>query len=183
EINKKITRHIHLPLQSASDKILKLMKRGYSYTHFKEIIKTLKSLDKTTSITTDIIVGFTSETKNDFEKTLNSIEELSFSMVYCFKYSPRFPNSYYPLTISIEELKRRHQTILNKAKEIAKKNIKQKIGEVEPVILTDEGGKGKTLSGYNCCIIDNKEEFKIGDFFTAKVENVIKNTLIIRRIK
>ncbi|MCX7641580.1 MAG: MiaB/RimO family radical SAM methylthiotransferase [Elusimicrobiales bacterium] len=179
ETNKKITRHIHLPLQSASDKILKLMKRGYTYAQFKEIIKTLKSIDKTTSITTDIIVGFTSETEDDFEKSLNSIDELLFSMVYCFKYSPRFQNSY-PLTISSNELKKRHQILLNKAKEVATKVIKQKLNTIESVILINKNGKGKSLSGYNCCIIDNKE-YKVGDISMCKIENIINNILIVRR--
>lgn len=181
EKNKKISRHIHLPLQSASDRILKLMKRGYNYSKFKEIVKTLKLLDPLTSISTDIITGFTNETEEDFKKTLNAIEELSFSMVYCFKYSPRFPNSY-PLTITQNELKKRHKLLLEKAKEVAKKTLKEKINIIEPVLVIDKIGNGKTISGYNCCIINNKED-ETGKLIEGKIVDIKNNILIVRRIQ
>lgn len=180
ETNKKISRHIHIPLQSASDKILKLMKRGYSYSKFKDIVLRLKDIDPTTSITTDIIVGFTNETKEDFEKTLDALEELKFSMVFCFKYSPRFKNIY-PLTITRDELILRHQIILKKAKEIAKKTINEKINSIELALINDNQGNGKTLTGYNCCIINNTENI-IGEIVKGKVEEIKGNKLILRRI-
>lgn len=180
ETNKKISRHIHLPLQSASDKILKLMKRGYNYSKFKEIVQRLRAIDPKTSITTDMIVGFTEETQQDFEKSLNALEELRFSMVFCFKYSPRFKNIY-PLTITKDELKLRHQTMLKKAKEIAKSIIEEKINSIETALIKDDKGNGKTLTGYNCCIIDNTENI-VGKLIEGKVEYVKENTLVLRRL-
>lgn len=171
--NPKISRWIHLPLQSGSDKILKKMNRGYNFKKFKEITQELKKADQKTSITTDIIVGYTDETEKDFEDTINAIKEIRFSMAYCFKYSPRFKNKD-PLTVTEAELERRHSIILKEVKKIAKETMNEKIGSVEQVLLYDEK-KGKTNTGYNCCIIDNNEAKK--DFLKVKIVEIKNNTL------
>lgn len=173
ERNKKISRWIHLPLQSGSNKILKKMNRGYTIEKFSEIVNKLKKIDSNTSITTDVIVGYTLEDENDFQQTLKAVKELRFSNIFCFKYSPRFKDRD-QLTISIEELKRRHQIILNEAKKIAKEKMLEKIGKIEDVIIYQKN-IGKTHSGYNCCIIDNK--YINSKFLKVKIEKVENNTL------
>ena len=171
--NNKISRWIHLPLQSGSNKILKVMNRGYTIEKFKEIVNELRRIDPKTSITTDIIVGYSRETEEDFLMTLSSIREIKFSMAYCFKYSPRFKDKD-PLTITIEELEKRHQIILSEVKKIAKKLIEAKIGEIEEAIIY-ENTRGKTHTGYNCCIIDNRD--MKGSFVKFKVIEIKDNTL------
>ena len=175
--NNKISRWIHLPLQSGSNKILKEMKRGYTIERFTEIVNELKKIDPKTSITTDIIVGYSKETEEDFLMTLDAIKKLRFSMAYCFKYSPRFKEKD-PLIITIKELEKRHQILLNEVKKIAKELIMNKKGKIEEAIIYNNN-TGKTNTGYNCCIIDSRD--MKGSFIKFKVEE-IKNNILYGRI-
>ena len=88
----KVCSHIHLPMQSASDKILKAMNRKYSHEHYLKLIKKLRAAIPAISVTTDIIVGFPGETDEDFEDTLEAVKTIKFDGLYVFKYSPR-PNT------------------------------------------------------------------------------------------
>ena len=87
--SKIIARHFHIPLQSGSDKILKLMNRRYDLDYFKEQIKKIRSIDKDISITTDLIVGFPGEGDQEFEETINTLKELEFTKIHTFPYSAR----------------------------------------------------------------------------------------------
>lgn len=86
---QKISKHIHLPVQSGSDRILKLMNRGYTREKYLEIVKEIKNRIPNVSITTDIIVGFPGESEKDFEDTLNLLKEVKFDSAFTFKYSKR----------------------------------------------------------------------------------------------
>ncbi|MEF3280747.1 MAG: MiaB/RimO family radical SAM methylthiotransferase [Elusimicrobiota bacterium] len=172
--NKKISRWLHIPLQSASNKILKKMNRGYTIEKYMEIISELKAQDPSTSITSDIIVGYNGETIKDFELSLKAIEKIRFSNIYCFKYSPRF-EAKDPLLISCNELEKRHRILLNEAKKIAKEVAMDKIGRIETVLLYNNKF-GRTNTGYNCCIIDN-DIYTEGSLLEVKIEDVKTNTL------
>jgi len=86
---KKVARQIHLPIQSGSNRILKLMNRKYTREKYLKIIKKLKSRIPGITITTDIIVGFTSETEKNFQQTLDIIKKTGIKSAFTFKYSPR----------------------------------------------------------------------------------------------
>ena len=85
----KLVSHLHLPVQSGSDRILAAMKRGYSVLEFKSLAKKLKAARPGLSLSSDFIVGFPGETEEDFEKTMRLIEELNFDNSFSFLYSPR----------------------------------------------------------------------------------------------
>src|SRR6202789_2311614 len=85
----KLCESAHIPVQSGSDRLLKLMHRGYTRERFLGIIKKLRAARPHIGITTDIIVGFPGETENDFEETLSLAREVEFDNAYIFKYSPR----------------------------------------------------------------------------------------------
>ena len=85
----KLCESAHLPVQSGSDRVLKLMHRGYTREKFLGIIKKLRAAKPEIGITTDIIVGFPGETEKDFEETLSLAREVEFDNAYIFKYSPR----------------------------------------------------------------------------------------------
>ncbi len=85
----QVCEHIHLPAQAGSTKILKLMDRGYSKEEYLEKIHMLRHYVKGISFSTDIIVGFPTETEEDFEETLDLLEKVKFEQVFSFKYSPR----------------------------------------------------------------------------------------------
>jgi tRNA-2-methylthio-N6-dimethylallyladenosine synthase len=85
----KLASHVHLPVQSGSDRILATMKRGYTSLEYKSIIRRLRAARPDVSISTDIIVGFPGETEQDFAATMKLIEEVGFDGSFSFLYSPR----------------------------------------------------------------------------------------------
>lgn len=86
---KKVCEHVHLPLQSGSDRILKMMNRKYTYKEYMEKIDKLKKSINNVAITSDFIVGFPGETLDDFNKTLNAVKEIGYHTIFAFMYSPR----------------------------------------------------------------------------------------------
>jgi len=85
----KLVSHLHLPVQSGSDRILAAMKRGYSVLEFKSLVRKLKAARPGLSLSSDFIIGFPGETEEDFEKTMRLVEELNFDNSFSFVYSPR----------------------------------------------------------------------------------------------
>jgi tRNA-2-methylthio-N6-dimethylallyladenosine synthase len=85
----KLVSHLHLPVQSGSDRVLAAMKRGYTALEFKSLVRKLKAARPDLSLSSDFIVGFPGETEEDFEKTMQLIEELNFDNSFSFIYSPR----------------------------------------------------------------------------------------------
>ncbi len=85
----KLVNHLHLPVQSGSDRILSAMKRGYTVLEYKSIIRKMRAVRPEISLATDFIVGFPGETEADFEATLRLLEELNYDHSFSFIYSPR----------------------------------------------------------------------------------------------
>ncbi len=85
----KVCEHIHLPIQSGSDMILKLMNRGYTYKEYKTKISNLRNAVHDIAITTDIITGFPGETEEDFQHTVAALSEIEYDGIFAFKYSKR----------------------------------------------------------------------------------------------
>ena len=132
--NPKIARHLHLPLQSGSTKVLKEMKRLYSAEEYFEIIKNLKQLDFL--ISTDIIVGYPTETENDFKQTLDLVKKCAFSFAYCFKFSPRAGTPAAELKeISQEIVENRLNILLNEIRECSASAYKSRVGHKEEVLF------------------------------------------------
>ncbi|CAL4324360.1 tRNA-2-methylthio-N(6)-dimethylallyladenosine synthase [Buchnera aphidicola (Eriosoma lanigerum)] len=105
----KIVNFLHLPVQSGSDKILKLMKRSHTISEYKNIINKLTSVRKNIQISSDFIVGFPGETEKDFEQTLELVKDINFDMSFSFIYSkrPGTPASELMDTVKLEEKKER----------------------------------------------------------------------------
>ena len=85
----RVCPHFHLPLQSGSDRILKSMRRGYDAAHYRALVSTLRRYSPQVAISTDIIVGFPGEEKEDFENTVSFAQEIGFSRTHVFVFSPR----------------------------------------------------------------------------------------------
>ncbi len=85
----RLARHLHLSLQSGSNRILKKMNRNYTTDQFRKVVKNLRQNVDRINITTDVIVGFPGETKEDFQKTLDFCKEMKFGKTHVFRYSPR----------------------------------------------------------------------------------------------
>jgi tRNA-2-methylthio-N6-dimethylallyladenosine synthase len=85
----KLVSHLHLPVQSGSDRVLAAMKRGYTTLEYKSLVRKLRAARPDISISTDFIVGFPGETEEDFEKTMKLIDEVGFDASFSFIFSPR----------------------------------------------------------------------------------------------
>jgi tRNA-2-methylthio-N6-dimethylallyladenosine synthase len=85
----KLANHLHLPVQSGSDRVLANMQRGYTALEYKSIVRKVRALRPDISITSDFIVGFPGETESDFEATMKLIEDVQFDVSFSFLYSPR----------------------------------------------------------------------------------------------
>ena len=132
--NKKIARHLHLPLQSGSSKVLKEMKRLYSAEGYLQIIKNLKELGFL--ISTDIIVGYPTETEEDFKQTLSLVKKCGFSFAYCFKFSPRLGTPAAELKeISQEVVENRLNILLNEIRECSFDAYKSRVGKTEEILF------------------------------------------------
>ena len=85
----QLVSHLHLPIQSGSDRILAAMKRGYTVLEYKSVIKKLKAIRPDMTFSSDFIVGFPGETEDDFNKTIELIKDINFDQSYSFIYSKR----------------------------------------------------------------------------------------------
>ncbi len=119
----KLAKRLHLPLQSGSDRILKLMNRGYLAKEYLDLIDSYRKIVKGGLLTTDIIVGFPTETEKEFKETYNLVKEVEFNAAYLFKYSPRpgTPAEKIGEDLSKEEKEKRHKQILDLQRDISKK--------------------------------------------------------------
>jgi tRNA-2-methylthio-N6-dimethylallyladenosine synthase len=117
----KLKKYLHLPVQAGSDRILKLMNRGYTRNFYLELTRNYRTIVKNGVLTTDIIVGFPGETNEDFRDTYNLVKEVRFDAAYIFKYSPRPHSDAFGWADSVpkDEKERRHKLILDLQKKIS----------------------------------------------------------------
>ncbi len=120
---EKLKKYLHLPVQSGSDRILKLMNRGYARKFYLDLIDNYRKIVKDGILTTDIIVGFPTETADDFLDTYNLVNDIKFDAAYIFKYSPRPHTEAERLVDDVDkkEKERRHKIILDLQKDISNK--------------------------------------------------------------
>ena len=148
---KNIMPYIHLPLQSGSDKILKLMGRRYTKEEYITLYNKLKSKIPNCAITTDIIVGFPNETKEDFQDTLDVVNICKYDGAFTFIFSPRIgtPACRMKDDISLQEKEERLQTLNNLVNKYSKENNLQYLNKIVPVLLEDYSSKNSSyLKGY-----------------------------------
>lgn len=120
--NSKIDRFVHLPVQSGSNRILKLMNRGYTWQDYLKLVKKLKAKVKGLTLGTDIIVGFPGETKKDFQDTVNLAKKVNWQVAFVARYSPRPGTAAAKMTDDVSAAgKKRRWLVLEKL--INKKNI------------------------------------------------------------
>lgn len=122
----KLSKWLHLPLQSGSDNILKSMKRNYSKDYFLDLTREYRKIVKGGTLTTDVIVGFPGESEKDFQETFDLLKKIKFDAAYIFKYSPR-PGTQADMMkddVPQKEKERRHRLILDQQRSLAKKNAK-----------------------------------------------------------
>jgi tRNA-2-methylthio-N6-dimethylallyladenosine synthase len=141
----KLCESAHIPLQSGSDRLLKLMHRGYTRGKFLGIIQKLRAAKPGIGITTDIIVGFPGETEEDFELTLSLCREVQFDNAYIFKYSPRrdTPAADMPDQVPQEIREERNHRLLELVNEIAARKYDAFIGQQVQILVEGPSKKNK----------------------------------------
>ncbi|OGD14011.1 tRNA (N6-isopentenyl adenosine(37)-C2)-methylthiotransferase MiaB [Candidatus Atribacteria bacterium RBG_19FT_COMBO_35_14] len=139
----KVCNHIHLPIQSASSKILKIMNRKYDIDYYKNIIKEIRDNIDNISITTDVMVGFPGETEDDFLDTLRAFKEIEFDEAYTFIYSNRenAVASLLPDQVPLELKKERLGKLIDLQKEISAKINKKLEGKTFEVLVDKKSKK------------------------------------------
>jgi len=176
--NKNIMPFIHLPVQSGSDRILKLMGRRYTKEEYITLFNKIKSKIDNVSITTDIIVGFPGETREDFEETLNLVNECKYDLAYTFVYSPRenTPAAKLPDKTTEYEKKNRLAELNLLINKYALENNKKMLDQIVPVLIEGISEKDNNmLTGYtdtNKLVNVKATEDNIGKIVNVKITDV-----------
>jgi tRNA-2-methylthio-N6-dimethylallyladenosine synthase len=174
----KLCEHAHLPMQSGSDKILKIMNRPYTRVRFLEIVNRLRSTHSAMRISTDVIVGFPGETEHDFELTKSTFKESDFEMAFIFKYSERSGTKAVNLSnvVPMEIKERRNQELLSMLRTQSKESNAKSLGGKFEILVEAKAKKGvNMLMGRTRC--NRKVVFKgdIDEIGTLK-DVIIKET-------
>ncbi|MEQ1720993.1 MAG: tRNA (N6-isopentenyl adenosine(37)-C2)-methylthiotransferase MiaB [Nitrosomonas sp.] len=179
----KLVNHLHLPVQSGSDRVLAAMKRGYSVLEYKSIIRKLRAIRPDISLSSDFIVGFPGETEADFAATMKLIEELNFDESYSFVYSPRpgtpaadLPDET-PQEVKLERLHRLQAQINLQARKISQSMV----DSVQRVLLE---GTSKKNAGEFCGRTDNNRVVNltsnpehVGSFINVRITEARAHSL------
>ena len=177
--NDKVFKFLHIPVQCGSNKVLHDMKRGHTAETFREIVKKINEKFEKFTISTDIIVGFPSETEEDFQKTVDLLDEIKPDVVNLSKYSARPGTDAAEMKqIDVIEMKRRSKIIFEQINKISIKNNKKWIGWKGKVLFdekTEEGVKGRNFTYKPVFVQDNVD---IGQYHTVEITDVAVNTLL-----
>ena len=179
----KLVESAHLPVQSGSDRLLKLMHRGYTRARFLDLIRRLRAVHPEMGITTDIIVGFPGETEADFAETLSLAREVEFDNAFVFKYSPRrdTPAAAMPDQLPEEIIEARHAQLLAVINEIAERKNKVCEGRVLQILVEGPSRKNATrLEGRtraNKIVIFEGSERHIGQVMDVRIVRAAPFTL------
>lgn len=179
---EKVCEHIHLPVQSGSDRILKLMNRGYTRKQYEDLVKQLRKAIKNISITTDLIVGFPTETDTDFNDTISLVKEIEFDSAFCFKYSPRDGTEsakFFKDDVPKEVKEERLQRLLELTEKIALEKNKKLINTIQEIMINEiSNGNaiGKTRTNKETTF-KAKNTYSIGDIVNVKIVSVAPHKL------
>ena len=180
-----ICNHIHLPVQSGSDRILKLMNRKHSVLEYFNLINSIKKIIPDCAISHDLIVGFPSETENDFKETIKLMSKIKYNYGFMFYYSER-PGTLAAKKmqddISLKIKKQRLSEIIEIQQKHSFYRTKQFIGKNVEVLIEKTSKKSDDFwsgrNSQNTVVVFPKENFKIGDMVNVKVLDCTSATLI-----
>jgi tRNA-2-methylthio-N6-dimethylallyladenosine synthase len=179
----KLVSHVHLPVQSGSDRILAAMKRGYTSLEYKSIIRRLRAARPGISLTSDIIIGFPGESEADFAATMRLVEEMNFDDSFSFIYSPRpgTPAADLPDDTPYEVKLDRLQCLQKKVEQQAQAISRSMVGTIQRVLVE---GSSKKNADELCGRTDNNRMVnfsghreKIGQFVNVTVTDALSHSL------
>jgi len=180
----KLCKHLHLPVQCGSDKILLAMNRGYTRNRYMQTVDRLRQVCPDIRLTTDIIVGFPGESDKDFELTMSLLEEVCYSEIYSFIYSPRKGTSAADLDdeTPAEVKQARFDRMLELQQEISRQTWEADVGTIQEVLVEGEsrmgGGQIFGRSTWNR-IVNFKGPFELaGSVVLVKIVKSYRNSLL-----
>ncbi|MGL5742575.1 MAG: tRNA (N6-isopentenyl adenosine(37)-C2)-methylthiotransferase MiaB [Legionella sp.] len=179
----ELANHLHLPVQSGSDRILGLMKRGYTALEFKSKIRKLRKIRPDIRLSTDIIVGFPGETDKDFQDTMDLVHEIGFDTSFSFIYShrPGTPAANLPDDTQLDVKKQRLQILQNRLLLQASRYSQSMVGSTQRILVTGNAKKdAQQLSGRTECnrvVNFDGPAHLIGQFVDVHINESLPNSL------
>lgn len=181
----KVCEHLHLPLQSGSDAVLRRMRRNYIYAEYREKIRKLREAIPDVTITSDIITGFPGETEDDFNRTLKAIEELQYDGIFAFRYSrrPYTPARLYEGQVPDEISRQRLNQVLEIQNRITLTKNQECIGREFDILIEGESKKNKgNLSGRTrgnkIVHIPKEDGISVGDILRVRITSATLASLM-----
>ena len=180
----ELVSHVHLPVQSGSDKILKLMRRRYDSEKYLSLIDRIRTIRPDMSFSSDFIVGFPGETKDDFQETINMINAVKFDESYSFIYSPR-PNTTaaeMPDDVPLEEKKDRLDILQSRLNQLSFGFSRKKVGTIQSCLIYGQSRRDPgQLQGRTICnrIVNFKSNNMdlVGNFVNIQIQEALTNSL------
>ena len=180
----ELVSHVHLPVQSGSDKILKLMRRRYDSEKYLSLIDRIRTIRPDMSFSSDFIVGFPGETKDDFQETINIINLVKFDESYSFIYSPR-PNTTaaeMPDDVPLEEKKDRLDILQSRLNQLSFGFSRKKVGTIQSCLIYGQSRRDPgQLQGRTICnrIVNFKSNNMdlVGNFVNIQIQEALTNSL------
>ncbi|MEO6096178.1 MAG: tRNA (N6-isopentenyl adenosine(37)-C2)-methylthiotransferase MiaB [Fibrobacteria bacterium] len=183
--SEKVCNHVHIPVQSGSNAMLKKMRRQYTRERFLEIVRELRENIPNVGLTTDIITGFVGETEADYLETLSLVEEVGFDSAYMFQYSPRegTPAFMEGETLTAAEKQERHERLVQLQMGISERNLDVMAGRVEEILIEDRSSRdaNEWIGKTGCCkkvIVPHAPGLAKGSLVPARI--LSRSGLILR---
>lgn len=174
--NKKICNHLHVPIQSGSNRILKLMNRKYTIEEYKNIINKIRNVRPDINFTTDLIVGFPTETEEDFIETYNNLKDIKFSKIHTFPYSKRNNTKAADMEQLDEKIKKERVNIILKLSNELENNYYKLFKNKTLKVLIEET-KDNVSIGHtdNYIKIFIEQKLLHNTFYDVKIQEIVNN--------
>ncbi len=181
--NENICNYIHLPVQSGSNRILKLMNRTYTIEHYRALVKKIRTAIPGVALSTDIIAGFPTETDDDHRTTIDLLKEMMYDGAFMFKYSPRENTKAWEMGDDIpDEVKgKRLAEIVDLQSEISTRVNEQLLGATVEVLVERDSSRSKNdllgRTDTNKKVLFPKEDARVGEYRKVKIHKTNSATL------
>lgn len=183
--HNNICKHIHLPVQAGSSRMLKTMNRKYDRQWYMDRVKAIREIIPECAITTDIIAGFCTETEEDHKETISLMEWVRYDSAFMFKYSERpgtYAHQHMDDDVSEEDKTRRLEEIINLQSQISKDNNQNDVGKVVEVLVEGTSKKSEDdlcgRSSQNKMVVFPRKNHKKGDLVMVRINQFTQTTLI-----
>lgn len=184
---EKVTKYINLPVQSGDDEILKKMNRSYTVEQYKKLVEKIRKKIPDVCISTDVIVGFPSETRKQFQNTVSLFKEIKYDMAYISQYSPRQGTAAYKMKDDVpkKEKKNREKILTKILSETALENNKKYLGRIETVLIEKRRkniliGKTKNYKTVRIEVNSHKERMFVFGLGETSLDNLIGKFIKVR---